>query len=502
MKILFELGQKSHERHQTGVIDALRNLGHEVVKSACTSDCPGLEEFKLPTDDHRNLLAFSAYIRNDQWGRLAYVVRTTRDYLRYLMPEHSGSDVIRHRARNMLKIGYDELSAKDAEYWLSLVEDEALSSTTINNLEKALETIESSIPPHPDIVEYVRQMNIDIFCVTPMLMTQYGQTDLVKAVKSLGIPVVFLAGSWDNLTTKGTVHVLPDRTLVWNDIQVDEAELFHAIPKDTVIAAGAPRFDEFWEREIEIAYTDYCAGFGFDPEQQMITYLGSSNLIVKDEISFVRNWIEALRACDVPTVAQANILLRPHPKFSAGWQDAFGGINNVGLSISKLLNNDSTLFHALAHSRAVVGANTSAELEAAILDCPVFTIKDPTFVSGQDGTIHFGYLAGDLAEVANSLDQHVSQLAAEMSRPRQKNKNDAFLRFFLRPMGLEKPASLTTAHAIETAIELRKAPDALPSWTPHPAVYATANRKAASASSSNMFMRFIKKTARTLNSGL
>jgi hypothetical protein len=145
-------------------------------------------------------------------------------------------------------------------------------------------------------------------------------------------------------------------------------------------------------------------------------------------------------------------LLRPHPKFSAGWQEAFTGIRGVTLSVSKVLNNDATLFHAMAHSRAVVAANTSAELEAAILDCPVFTIKDKTFVAGQDGTIHFGYLAGDLAEVANTLDEHLAQLTKEMSGPRQKGRNETFLKSFLRPMGLKRRASDMTADAIEAVL--------------------------------------------------
>jgi hypothetical protein len=455
LRIQFELGQKSHERHQTTVLESLAARGHEIVKTACTTDCPGLIEQTLPTDDHRNLLAFSAFIRDDGWGRMAYLVRTVRDYLRYVRPEHNSSDVISHRARNMLRIGYDAASAEAAKPWLELLDSRSLDIEALERLDRSLDAMESAIPPHPAIVDYVRSIGADIFCVTPMLMTQYGQTDLVKAVRAEGIPIVFLAGSWDNLTTKGTTHITPDLTLVWNDIQVDEAEKFHSIPRETVRAVGAPRFDEFWEREIEIPYADFCAGYGLDASKPTITYLGSSNLIVKDETSFVRQWIGRLRASATTDVAQANILLRPHPKFSKGWQEVTKEFDRVGISLSKVLNNDSSLFHAMAHSRAVVGANTSAELEAAILDCPIFTIKDPTFVSGQDGTIHFGYLAGDLAEVAKSLEEHVEQINAEMGRERRKGKNDAFLRSFLRPMGLERRAADTTAEAIEAAATAR-----------------------------------------------
>jgi hypothetical protein len=494
VKIQFELGQSSHKRHQTSVIEALRTRGHDVVLTACVVDCPGLVEHKLPNSDHRNLLAFSAFIRDDEWGRLAYTVRTSRDYLRYLRPEHAGSEVIRLRGRNMLQLGFDDRSAADAVPWLELLDSATADTAALRRIDDALDTVERAIPPHPKMLEYVRGIGPDAFCVTPMLMTQYGQTDLIKAVRALGIPAIFLAGSWDNLTTKGTVHVIPDATLVWNEVQTEEAERFHGIPRETVTAAGAPRFDEYWERRIESTYENYCKSQGLDPRRPLITYLGSSNLIVKNELDFVSLWIDRIQCSSSAELASANLLLRPHPKFADGWEERFRGKPQVALSVSKVLNNDASLFDAMAHSRAVIGANTSAELEAAIVGCPVFTIKDPTFVSGQDGTIHFGYLAGDLAKVAISLDEHVAQLAAELGRPKQPGRNDQFLTSFLRPGGLNRRASDVTADAIERVV-LGSGVVELARPTPEPRSPATAG----SGDPLRSLMRRIRTGARVLS---
>jgi hypothetical protein len=49
------------------------------------------------------------------------------------------------------------------------------------------------------------------------------QVDYVRAAKARGIRSVLAVGSWDHLTTKGLIHELPDRIIVWNELQRTEA---------------------------------------------------------------------------------------------------------------------------------------------------------------------------------------------------------------------------------------------------------------------------------------
>jgi hypothetical protein len=44
----------------------------------------------------------------------------------------------------------------------------------------------------------------------PLVTFESYQTDYVKAAHRLGIPVIFIPFSWDNLTNKGLMRVLPD----------------------------------------------------------------------------------------------------------------------------------------------------------------------------------------------------------------------------------------------------------------------------------------------------
>jgi hypothetical protein len=458
MKIQFELGQYSHLRHFTSIVDELEKRGHIVVKTASTQDCPGLTKSPIADGDHRSLMAFDAYLRDDEWGPLAYTLRVARDYLRYQRELHNDSQTIKTRIRNMLDLLLPQIRNGTGASLLEAFESLVRGDHDVDQLDIICAVFESLIPVHPAIDRYLREMAPDLICVTPYIVTQYGQTDLVKAARQIGIPVVFMVGSWDNLTSKGAVQVAPDYTFVWNQVQREEAVAQHGIAKPSVRLVGAARFDDFWERRIEKPRDVYLKSFGLDPAKPMITYLGSSNLISGDERRFVARWIDGLRTCGHPKLVNANVLLRPHPKFAKGWGDTFGERPGVGVALSQgsvvsAMNNDGALFHSLIHADAVIGANTSAELEAGILGRPVFTIEDEYFQTGQAGTVHFHYLAGPLATVSLSLTEHYEQLAACLDKPLDEHRNDAFLLDFLRPAGLGRRSSEVTVDALESILE-------------------------------------------------
>jgi hypothetical protein len=122
-----------------------------------------------------------------------------------------------------------------------------------------------------------------------------------------------------------------------------------------------------------------------------------------------------------------------------------------------------------ARRAAVVGVNTSAQLEAGILGRPVFTIRSAEFSHAQEGTLHFRHIVnnGDgLVRAADSVDEHVAQLAAALRGDVDVAETDRrFVRSFIRPLGLDRPVAPIFAHAIETlAAQPRPSAHAEPLW--------------------------------------
>ena len=148
--------------------------------------------------------------------------------------------------------------------------------------------------------------------------------------------------------------------------------------------------------------------------------------------------------------ARAGVLVRPHPANSRQWR-AFDASSFSQVSLWPPVGSDPnglearrTYVDSLWHCAAVVGINTSAQIEAAIVGRPVFTIRDAGFAHAQDGTLHFRHLVedGGPVQVADTLDAHVRQLGEFLERGHELPVHTrAFVRGFVRPHGLERPAA-------------------------------------------------------------
>jgi len=144
-------------------------------------------------------------------------------------------------------------------------------------------------------VELVREERPDVLVITPLIKLASRQPEFVKSAKALGIPVVYPVFSWDNLSTKGLVHVQPDAVLVWNDRQRTEAVEMHQVPDDRIVVTGASRFDEFFAMTPQTSRDEFCRLHQLDPVQPIVSYLCSSEFVAGHEFEFVQRWIGEIR---------------------------------------------------------------------------------------------------------------------------------------------------------------------------------------------------------------
>jgi hypothetical protein len=324
------------------------------------------------------------------------------------------------------------------------------------NLAAMLDLMEATVPSDAGTEAFLRTEAPDVVLVTPLINFGSYQADYVKSARALGIPVGFPVFSWDNLTNKGLIHVVPDRVFVWNSRQRLEAVKMHGVPADQVVMTGAPRFDDFFRMAPQQSRDDFCRGVGLDPAQPIVTYLCSSEFVADREVDFVTSWIDALRSD--PALRACGVVIRPHPREQKPWR-SFAPPPAAAVAFPHALNSDQTLFDTVFHSAAVVGLNTSAELEAGIAGRPVFTILAGEHAEGQQGTIHFQYLLkerGGFVEAAPDFETHRRQLAAAVRGDYDAAPIRAFIERFLRPHGWTQPATPLLVSAIEELAQARR----------------------------------------------
>jgi FkbM family methyltransferase len=475
VRFLLVARQKKNVETFQATIAQLVGMGHE-VRVAVQEDDPQ-RDLRLSQDVSSSALTVQSAptARGDGWRADAPLVRRIRDWLQYLDPAYARADTLRARVVNRVCA---EIGAPEGSFGAGQVP--GIGAPQVARLRELLAHIEAAIPPDPLHDEAIAAFAPDVVLVTPGVHFGSAQADFIKSARAAGIPVWMLLFSWDNLSTKGALHVAPDLMFVWNDLQRKEAAALHGFPRDRVIVVGAPRFDAFFALEPVLTRDSFFRPLGLDERVPTLLYLCSSRFVAKRELEFVRRWLGAVRAAADPRVRSCNVIVRPHPDIPLLQDDTPEAIRwpdlpNAAGWVSRPFDDDRAivlrttyatqqpLYECIFHSTAVVGLNTSAELEAGIIGRPVFTVvADDEAVTGQTNTLHYHYLlkeSGGFVSAAPNLDAHVAELTRAVGGEIDVDRIRAFVGSFLRPRG-ETPVSQVLAKALVKQASRLDRPDA------------------------------------------
>lgn len=456
MRVLFVMRSPGYLRNHEATVRELSAQGHKILLAFDQPDQVAGGSLVESVAQNVSNVSYCWTPRRpvDMWSLCAGMVRSYQDYLRYLHPRYQGAPKLKARAEKRLRGRMPLLRSYRSNQppaWEQLIQG-------------FLATCERGIPVPQVILDWMREVNPDVVLITPLVDFGSKQVDYVKAAKVLRIPSALVVQSWDNLTNKGLIRLPPDRVIVWNTYQKNEAVQMHQISPGSIDVVGAPAYDHWFGREPSSTRSEFCAKVGLTPDRPFFLYLGSSPFIGPNEVAFVKRWLRALRNCDEERLRHSGLLIRPHPQNHEQWR-AFpvSSFDNVAVyphgganPVDRESKND--YFDSIYYSAGVIGVNTSAMIEAGIVGRPVFTVLDPSFQDTQMGTLHFQYLlqaGGGLVHVAQGVDENLSQLGRvlAMSPDEFDRKSASFVEEFIRPMGPLNIPAKTCVRAIERIAE-------------------------------------------------
>ena len=441
MRIVFALHHAGAFRSFEDVVRRWCRGGHSVHLLAGDPDKPiavdqGLQACLVELSG----LTVAPLLNRQKWLRLASL-RELLNFVNYLRPEHPAPAQAR-RWKGLVARPLGKLIKRKPVARL-------LPRPEIRRL---LRRIERLIPPDRAITEWLKTHQPDVVVASPYIFPLSREVEYIKAARALGIPTAVIVLSWDNLTSKGTFHVMPDLTLVWNSALADEAAGFHDVPGEKLVVTGAPTFDFWYAMKPSLNYEAFAGRVGIDASKPFVLYLCSSHFIAQNEHHFVTEFARALR--EYPATRDVGIVVRPHPLNDAIWK----GFSLDGVAIwprsgewVDLPDAKQNYYDTLFHSAAVVGVNTSAFLEAAILDKPCITVLSDASKSKQSGLGHFQHLLnGGFLEVAQSYPEAAAALAEILAgKDDRQAQRQQFVRDFIRPHGIDQPVSPLMADVIE-----------------------------------------------------
>jgi hypothetical protein len=457
MKILWVMRHSGYVRNFESTLRMLCDRGHTVHLAFQIAGNHSLLDVGdvagQLSDQYRRFSRGAIPLREDAWGLVARELRLNLDYLRYLGPEYHDAPKLRERA------------TRDVSAALLKRTQHGPLSTSIGRavLSRWLRLLHRAIPCDLHIDVFLQVHRPDVLVVTPLIEPGAPQAEYVRSARALGIPSVLCVASWDNLTNKGLIHGLPDLVTVWNETMKREAVELHGVPPDRVVVTGAQPFDHWFDWQPSTTRPEFCDRVGLRADHPYVLYLCSSKFIAPEEVPFVQKWVEQLRHSGSSALRQIGVLVRPHPQNADQWQDVnLSDCGNVTVwpragAAPADAKTRADYFDSIYHSAAVVGINTTAEIESAIVGRPVFTTMAPEFRDTQEGTLHFHHLRhvnGGLLHVAASASEHVEQLDAAVRDPRSDDgRCRRFVEAFVRPYGINVPATPKLVEALEACAQ-------------------------------------------------
>jgi len=467
VNILFVMRHSGYLRNFESTLRLLCERGHHVQLGFQIGEThPLLDATDVAGQLARQYPRFSRTVvpvRDDAWAFAARERHLSIDYLRYLGPEYRNAPKLRERATRDVPAAL----LRRAQRWpLNTAAGRAAATRWLRWQLRAIRT-------DPRIDAFLEVNRPDVLAVTPLIEPGAPQAEYLRSARAMGIRTAYCVASWDNLTNKGLIHGHVDLITVWNESMKREAVTLHGIAPARVTVTGAQPFDHWFGWKPSTSREDFCARVGLPSDRPYVLYLCSSKFIAPDEVPFVHAWATQMRRSGPAALREAGVLVRPHPQNADQWRHAdLAGLGPLVVwpLAGAAPSDDSSradYFDSMFHSAAVVGINTTAEIESAIVGRPVFSVLAPDFKDTQEGTLHFEHLRGvngGLLHLGATVAEHLEQLAAAVAAPGAADARcRRFVEAFVRPHGYDVAATPKLVEALEA---LATRPVTAPARTP------------------------------------
>lgn len=205
---------------------------------------------------------------------------------------------------------------------------------------------------------------------------------LMTEARDRGIRVLGMVRSWDNLTCKGTLRIIPDVLAVNNDIVREEAVRLHGVPRGRIAVVGVPHYDRY--PKFAHSREEFSKAVGLDPEKRFVVFAPTGdrylaeNRVDQTAIELAaralpRNFqlLVRLPPSDSVTLAGLNIapnvvIHRPGQQLSR--ESAMFKINELSPE------DDEVLRDTLAYGELVITGPSTMAIDAAVFDKPVILV--------------------------------------------------------------------------------------------------------------------------------
>lgn len=215
-----------------------------------------------------------------------------------------------------------------------------------------------------------------------------GLMPICIAAKELGIKVITVVYSWDNLP-KARMAVRADKYIVWSDWMREEMETYYPhVSKSQVVVCGTPQFDFYYQKARVISRRQFANQHNLDENKKWICFSGSDKLTCPGDPDYLNDVIEAIKKMSLSE--QPEIVFRRSP---ADFSERYNEVINKNRGLIKVIDpiwysqgsNWTAFFSKIAdvdmlvnlasHCHLVINAGSTMAHDFAIYDKPCLYIS-------------------------------------------------------------------------------------------------------------------------------
>jgi len=101
-------------------------------------------------------------------------------------------------------------------------------------------------------------------------------SQLILEAKKRKIKTIGMVRSWDNLTAKGVLRVIPDNLIVYNQIIKEEAVKYSDVDSDSIYVSGIPNYD-MYTNEKRMPRRDFLKKINVSDKRKIILFAPTGN---------------------------------------------------------------------------------------------------------------------------------------------------------------------------------------------------------------------------------
>lgn len=283
----------------------------------------------------------------------------------------------------------------------------------------------------------------------------------LRAAKRRNIRTIGMVRSWDNLTSKGVIQILPDLLILYTDRMKKQAIKYAGMPEDRIIITGSPGYDDFF-RKLPMNREEFFKKIKVDPSRRLILFAPFYDRFTGSAVRMINYLIDAIESGKLPRdihllvryrpatpeIPEGVIKPSPYVSISKPCESYFPIKTSLMLSRKDWEFSDADmqlLLHSLYFCNIMINTFSTLTIDASAFDKPSIGIRfdaDPNCPSLHsvkfvlDRHDHYRELASTGGvRLVNDMDDLVSAINAYLENPRldsegRKRMREEQIQFF------------------------------------------------------------------------